>query len=183
MRPAPALFALASVLALMACDSSMPDEEQLTADVQGRPSGALPDNLAVSEPSATELAQLENPECTEVADAYVEALGRGAFDYAARFWNDPVIDGERLSALFSDYVTPQITVSNAQEEGAAGTLYCTVTGRLVDGSNSKVAPEQGEIVLSRVNDVPGATEHQLRWTIRSSNFVEQMERSNRETPG
>jgi hypothetical protein len=72
-----------------------------------------------------------------------------------------------------------VEIAEIQEEGAAGSLYCTVTGALVDSSDPRVAPEQGEIVLRRVNDVPGASEAQRSWSLRSSSFVEPMERSGR----
>ena len=41
---------------------------------------------------------------------------------------------------------------------------------------------EGTLLLKRVNDVPGATPDQLRWTLRSSTFVEPLERSDRGKP-
>ena len=48
-----------------------------------------------------------------------------------------------------------------------------------DASDPAKPPRQGEIVLRRANDVPGATPDQLRWTLQSSTFVESLERSSR----
>ena len=49
-------------------------------------------------------------------------------------------------------------------EGAAGSSYytapTTVVGKTEDGRPFRL---EGEVVLRRVNDVPGATEDQLRW--------------------
>jgi hypothetical protein len=92
-------------------------------------------------------------------------------------WNDPVIDGARLKALFTGYRQPAIAFTGSEQEGAAGSSYCTVRGTLTDAANPAKPAQKGEIVLKRVNDVPGATPAQLRWTIRSSTFVEQMQRT------
>jgi len=179
----PFLLALAALLTLAACDSSVPDEELVTADLERQQAEDLRTARPPVGPSPAELALLEDRDCRTVAHAYLEAVSRGRFDYAAQFWNDPVIDGERLSAQFSTYVTPSIAIADVQEEGAAGTLYCTVSGVLTDASDPRVEPNQGEIVLRRANDVPGASAEQLRWTIRSSTFVEPMESSRREDAG
>jgi hypothetical protein len=121
-------------------------------------------------------AALDSRDCRTVAQAYADAIERHAFDFAARAWNDPVIDAARLKARFAGFTGPRIEIKKVEEEGAAGSLYCTVTGVLNDtGPNKKT--RSGEIVLKRVNDVPGATADQLRWTIRSSTFIEKMERS------
>ena len=121
-------------------------------------------------------AALDSRDCRTVAQAYAEAIARNDFDFAARVWNDPVIDAARLKARFAGFAVPRIEIKKVEEEGAAGSLYCTVTGVLNDtGPNKKT--RSGEIVLKRVNDVPGATADQLRWTIRSSTFIEKMERS------
>ena len=51
-----------------------------------------------------------------------------------------------------------------------------VTGTLADLANPAQPRQRGVLVLRRANDVPGATPEQLRWTIRSSTFIEEMER-------
>jgi hypothetical protein len=92
-------------------------------------------------------------------------------------WDDPVIDDARLKALFAGYKQPSIAISDVGQEGAAGSLYCTVSGTLSDAGGAPKPAQKGEIVLKRVNDVPGATPEQLRWTIRSSTFVEETQRT------
>ena len=173
-------LALSALAALSACGSSS-EQEANTVDPEMWPGDGAPAPPAPVGPSPEELAALEDENCLVVADAYVNALSRGAFEYAALFWDDPVIDADRISALFSRYVTPRITLGDVQEEGAAGTIYCTIPGELSDASNPGVEVTPGEIVLGRANDIPGASEDQLRWTLRSSTFVEQMDRARRET--
>ena len=167
---------LALSLMLAACGSPDTDESAVAvADEGSADETPLPPEPVG--PSAEQLAQLESRDCREVAQAYSDALARRAFAFAARFWDDPVIDDARLEALFDGYASPAIEIADIRQEGAAGSLYCTVTGALSDASDPARPPRQGEIVLRRANDVPGATPGQLRWTIRSSTFVEPMERS------
>ncbi|MBO0749955.1 MAG: hypothetical protein J2O44_05955 [Porphyrobacter sp.] len=120
---------------------------------------------------------LDSRDCRTVAQAYFEALARGDFAFAVRVWDDPVINDDRLKALFAGYKRPTVKIGQLQQEGAAGSSYCTVGGTLTDAAQSSKAPRKGEIVLKRVNDVPGATPEQLRWTIQSSTFVEKVERT------
>jgi len=117
-----------------------------------------------------------------VAQFYLTAIEERDFARAALVWDDPVIDAARLEALFTGYQRPQITIADLMEEGAAGSLYCTVTGALSDAADPAKAPAQGTLQLRRVNDVPGAAPGQLRWTIRQSTFVDPMERSGRGEP-
>jgi hypothetical protein len=129
-------------------------------------------------PAATQdLTVLESRDCRAVAQAYAQAVEHNDFALAVRVWNDPVIDDVRLKAIFARYAVPHVDIAKVQEEGAAGSLYCTVTGKLTDVANSNTPAQSGEIVLKRVNDVPGATADQLRWTIQSSTFIEKLERS------
>lgn len=144
-----------------------------------------PDPLATPAPlppQAGDVPALASRDCETVAQFYFDAIGEGAFDRAALVWDDPVIDGERLRALFAGTRQPRFTVEAVQEEGAAGSLYCTVEGALSDAADPASPPRTGTIELRRVNDVPGATPDQLRWTIRRSTFIEAMERSGRGEP-
>jgi len=174
---------LATLLALAGCGSGSQaptpaaTPSSAASPAPSAPSEASASTAAVPTASATavttqDLKVLDSRDCRTVAMAYVEAVARNDFAFAARVWNDPAIDAARLKARFAGYASPQIEITRLQEEGAAGSLYCTVTGMLTDVADAGKAPQQGEIVLRRVNGVPGATAEQLRWTIRSSTFVE-----------
>jgi hypothetical protein len=176
-------LAPAIALLLAACDGGeAPAGEQLALDPQAPPGDELLDPRPPQPPTPGQMAMLESRDCRTVAQAYFDALALGEFGFAARFWDDPVIDDARLAALFLGYGQPRIEIAEVREEGAAGSLYCSVTGALSDLANPEQPLRQGEIVLRRVNDVPGATPEQLRWTIRSSTFVEPMERSGKGEP-
>jgi hypothetical protein len=181
MKRALALLACALACAgLAACgDSGTPNDpapEPSSAPDRAPAAGAQlePRPLPLQ---AADFPALASRDCGEVASFYGEALGERAFERAALVWDDPVIDGARLEALFGAYAEPRITWGEPSIEGAAGSLYCTVTGSLVDAGGPAAAASEGTLVLRRVNDVPGATAEQLRWTIRSSTFVEPLERS------
>lgn len=146
---------------------------------------ARPDPLATPAalpPQASEFPALASRDCETVARFYFDAISEGAFDRAALVWDDPVIDGARLRALFGGIRQPRFTVETVQEEGAAGSLYCTIEGALTDAADPARPPRTGTIELRRANDVPGATPDQLRWTIRRSTFIEPMERAGRGEP-
>jgi hypothetical protein len=123
------------------------------------------------------VARLDSKDCAEVVQLYLEAIGGRDWDLAARVWDDPVVDGARLEAVFGAYEEAQVEWTEPFVEGAAGSLYCTVTGKLTDAQDRAKPIREGTLLLRRVNDVPGATPEQLRWTLRSSTFVEKLERS------
>ena len=139
------------------------------------PPGPLP-------PQVADFPALASKDCGEVVEVYLEALGGREWAKAALVWHDPVVDGARLEAVFGGYKELQLAWTEPSVEGAAGSLYCTVVGKLTDAQDPAKPPVEGTLELKRVNDVPGATPDQLRWTLRSSTFVEQLERSDRGEP-
>ena len=178
---------LAMLVAVAGCSSG--SQSPSSAPTSSTPASLAPEPTAssstpaVAVPAGTptpesihDVKVLENRDCRIVAEAYVTAIARDDFDLAARVWNDPAINAAKLEAVFSAYDIPQIEIRKVHEEGAAGSLYCTVTGTLSDVADTNKPAQPGEMVLRRVNDVPGATPDQLRWTIQSSTFVEKLQR-------
>ena len=142
-------------------------------------SAALGASPAKLPPQVADFPALASTDCAQVVAFYLRALGSGEYGQAALVWDDPVIDAARLEALFRDYRGAQVEWAEPSVEGAAGTLYCTIGGKLTDTAGSE---REGTLVLRRANDVPGATPDQLRWTLQSSTFVENLERSSRGEP-
>lgn len=175
--------ALLALLALAGCGSPEQPSAPEASATPSAPTPAAAPAAPVPAPAPTaprptgDVSLLDSHDCATVVQAYVDAIARNDFDYAARVWNDPVIDGARLKALFSGYRQPAIAFTGSEQEGAAGSSYCTVSGTLTDADDASKPARKGQIVLKRVNDVPGATPAQLRWTIRSSTFVEKVERT------
>ena len=128
-------------------------------------------------PQVADLPALASKDCREVVEFYLEALGGREWAKAALIWGDPAIDAARLERVFGGYKVLQLAWAEPSVEGAAGSSYCTVDGKLTDAQDPAKEPVDGTLQLKRVNDVPGATPEQLRWTLRSSTFVEPLERS------
>mgnify|MGYP001557721769 CR=1 FL=1 len=175
------LAALLMPLVLAGCGSPeqapAPQASEPAPAAAVSPAPVAPPTLGPIPQPTPDLAVLDSRDCRTVALAYAYARARGDFALAARGWNDPVIDDARLKALLARYKQPSIALSGLEPDGAAGSSYCTVSGSLTDAGDKAQAASKGEIVLKRVNDVPGATPSQLRWTIRSSTFVEKMQRT------
>jgi len=187
------VFGLTLALSLAACSKERePQEDTATASdapIPVEPDGGIGDGAGPPEPEPTEAptenqqALLDSLQCSVVAGAYADAIAVRDFTFAARFWADTAVDAARLSGIFAGYAEPLIRVSDQSQDGAAGSLYCTVSGMLTDVSKPATPPREGELILRRVNDVDGATPDQLRWRVTSSSFVEPIQRGGRNDPG
>ena len=163
---------LAGLLSLSGCGSHPDPAGEQAAGTPPREAGSA----RPSPPKPEQRARLDSRDCAEVVRLYLEALGARDYALAARVWDDPAIDAAGLERVFGRYRELHLAWSEPLVEGAAGSLYCTVGGKLTDALDPAKPPIEGELVLRRVNDVPGATADQLRWTLRSSTFVEPLER-------
>lgn len=87
------------------------------------------------------------------------------------FWGDhgkgSGLDTKAFTARWGKLVQPRVTIDPGQSEGAAGSIYYTAPVTIIDGARRLT----GEVVLRRVNDVPGATAEQLRWHIDSTTLM------------
>ena len=69
-----------------------------------------------------------------------------------------------FAAMFDGLNEISVTVPDGTMEGAAGSSYYTVPTTITAQDHSgRPIGFKGEVVLRRVNDVPGATPDQLRW--------------------
>ena len=101
-----------------------------------------------------------------VLQAFVRALELKEFEQAYGLMRGQAREGTSGAALtrrFADFGTITVSASGGQLEGAAGTTYYSAP-ITITGSNGQELT--GDIVLSRVNDVPGASADQLRWHVR-----------------
>ena len=128
-------------------------------------------------------ADFSSSDCGTVLKAYAAALANKDFDIATNAWAEPTVDAERLAARYRGYAKPELVVGEIKDtEGAAGSLYCEATVTLRDTDDPQRPLRQGTLVLRRANEVPGASEEQLRWRIESSTLAEDLERASLETP-
>ncbi|KLE34778.1 hypothetical protein [Aurantiacibacter luteus] len=179
-----------SFLLLAACDASTEDDSRVEAVDMGNlpdtprpvsppPSppprvGDTPVGVNDGYPDLTPTPSTPEAERTEtgarnVLLSFARAIELQEWDQAWAMMSEA--DRRRWSkaqfaALFSDLSDVTVAVPGGTMEGAAGSSYYTVpteiTGADPDG---RPVAYTGEIVLRRVNDVPGATADQLRWHI------------------
>jgi hypothetical protein len=174
-RPATLAGGLALPAALLAAgcgdagDNAVPASEATMVPYAPAPTEPRP-----VPPQVGDFAELSSKDCVEVVRFYFEALGNHEYDKAALVWNDPMIDGARLRTLFSGYEEPLFEWTAPFVEASGRSLFCTAGGTLFDAKDSARPIVQGQLELRRVDDVPGATPAELRWTLRSSTFVEQL---------
>ena len=104
-----------------------------------------------------------DPKSVEAAGQVVQHFGalieQGRYDDAANLWGDA-----HSAAAFMNELRPKTHLEIGDlgdAEGAAGSVYTTVP--VVFYGDSFRRPAQ--VVLRRVNDVPGSTDAQRRWHI------------------
>jgi len=166
-----AALLLPVLLLATGCGRAAPADELETPSEPGELTEPVPAPPVPVGPSADDRAALENRDCTAVVTAFAGALQRKATAYADLFWHPQAEGKAGFDALLAPMVAPQPQVGSLGEEGAAGSLYCTVDLALADGGTPAGAVTTARLVLKRVNDVDGATAQQLRWTIRSATIA------------
>jgi hypothetical protein len=104
-----------------------------------------------------------DPKSVEAAGQVVQKYGalieQNRFDDAAKLWDDA-----QAAAAFAKALRPSTHLENGdlgQTEGAAGSIYTTVPVFFYGDTFRRSA----DIILRRVNDVPGSTAAQRRWHI------------------
>jgi hypothetical protein len=146
---------------LDATDSILPSQ----ASEPLPPATALPDPGSfppMTTPVLTPEAAKGEKGARNVLIEWARAVERGDFDRAAAQWGER---GTMSSAQHAERFAPlgklSVSLGDGQVEGAAGSLFYEVPVT-VSGLNGALS---GEIVVRRVNDVPGASPAQLRWHI------------------
>lgn len=118
-------------------------------------------------PVAEDMAVLESRDCTAVVQGFAGAVQRKATTFADLFWMPDAAGKPAFDEAVQSMASPVLTLGAMTQEGAAGSLFCTVEVSLADASVPASDPVAGMLTLRRVNDVDGASAQQLRWTIRS----------------
>jgi hypothetical protein len=104
-----------------------------------------------------------DPKSVEAAGQVVQHYGalieQNRFDEAAKLWGDA-----QAAAAFAKVLPPSIHLGIGElgeAEGAAGSIYTTIPVVFYGDGFRRPA----NIILRRVNDVPGSTAEQRRWHI------------------
>lgn len=112
-----------------------------------------------------------DPKSAEAAGQVVQHYGalieQKRFDEAGQLWGDSN-DAANFRLQLRRYPVVHLAVGKPEDmEGAAGSIYITVPAAFY-GTDQKGSQfrRSAEVVLRRVNDVPGSTEQQRRWHIQ-----------------
>lgn len=159
-----------AVLALSACNQGA--RKQPTSNAAQPVNAAPPEASPPIPPPATgpdaktPLAEPKGaiaPQSIEAAGQVVQHYGalieQNRFDEAAKLWGD-----EKAAAALAKDLQPSTHLEIGElsgTEGAAGSIYTTVPVIFYREGSGRHA----DIVLRRVNDVPGSTASQRRWHI------------------
>jgi hypothetical protein len=164
-----------TALALLLAGCAKQPDRQATAVNQGSPATTKGTEAAMTSNNAglvrlpreraplTEPKGPIDPKSAEAAGQIVQQYGalieQSRFDDAEKLWGNP-----RAAADFAKELRPttHIQIGDLGEtEGAAGSIYTTVPVVLYGDGFHRGA----NVVLRRVNDVPGSTAEQRHWHI------------------
>lgn len=166
----------AATLALVACNSggeAQPDQaassgentQQAGSDAE-QPAGVNDGIPDLTPATLTPEAQKGEKGARNVLLSFTRAIELKEFDQA---WNLMVpelranLSREQFTQTFAGLGDLTVSAPAGTMDGAAGTIYYEVPITIRGATGQALT---GEIVLSRVNDVPGATEEQLQWRVR-----------------
>jgi hypothetical protein len=144
-----------------AAQPAMPDLNALQSVNQAQPVRPAP----LAEPKGP-----IDPKSVEAAGQVVQHYGalieQGRWAEGWKLWSS-VAAAKAFERNLRDYADVHLEIGDlGDSEGAAGSIYVTVPaafyGKLHSGKPGRL---QTNIILRRVNDVPGSTEAQRRWHI------------------
>ena len=184
MKPTLAVVALTLVIAACTAKSN---NEPTANNVSEAPNSAVPPTAAptVVKPVGNEATALSDavqptslPEPKGAIDpTSIEAAGQVVQHYGAlieqkkwtesrQYWGDAAA-AQAFEQNFRTWATVHLEIGNlGPAEGAAGSIYTNMPVRFYgDLNKGGTASLKGNVVLRRVNDVPGSTAAQRRWHI------------------
>ena len=181
MKNAIAPACIAAMLSMASCHGQLGDDgdtAEQASETAVASAAASPSPAPSASSAGTPVPEAKKGEegARTVLVTWARALERKDFETAfAQFGEGDAeggIDYTELERSYAPYRTITVAVPTGQMEGAAGSLYytapATITGERNDGTPYRL---EGDIILRRVNDVPGASPEQLRWHIAEANVV------------
>ena len=178
------MLAVVPALMLVGCDHQPEPAADQPALAPASPGPApLPGPPPVGEPAARGTPAPATPELTppplvpqaergekgarNLLLSFARAIELRAFDQAWALLSPAdrqALPRGRFAAQFADLGEITVAVPTGSMEGAAGSLIYTAPITITaDDREGRPIRYEGEAVLRRVNDVPGATPAQLRW--------------------
>ena len=178
-------------LGLAACDSSSNDgqrpdpqsDQQSKADEipaapppapvsDGQPNSRVNDGSPdLTPPPLSPEAEKTEEGARNIATSFARAIELKEFDQARAMLDDASKQKwpkTQWAGHFADLADISVAVDTGRMEGAAGSSYYTAPLNITATDTSgRPVNYDGELILKRVNDVPGATAEQLRWHVDS----------------
>ena len=166
------LFSALGTVALVACSASTGNDSAADNSVKQAPVTA---NAPAPAAPAKSLSMAEpdgpiDPKSAEAAGQVVQQYGalieQKRFAEAEKLWTNAETAAQFTRQL-KQYAEAHLEIGNPGEtEGAAGSIYVTVPAIFYgDDANGAEFRRSANVILRRVNDVPGSTEEQRRWHI------------------
>lgn len=151
--------------------SDLPSEDR-APDAASKPAPAPAADATTATPNPAYAAALNaRRDPGKVLAAWGTAVEARDWASVRAFWGDhgkaSGLDPRAFAARWGHLVQPRVTIQPGDSEGAAGSIYYTAPVTIIDGARRL----NGEVVLRRVNDVPGASAEQLRWHIESTTLT------------
>ncbi len=148
----------------------IPTEPRTVNPAPGLEAPAEPPDTAAVDPTSPQAA-------VDLVLTYFGAIAEGDYRTAYEMWGPdgpPDQSFEDFRQGYAETTSVRASVEAPSDpEGAAGSIYLTVpvnvTAQTAGGADQRF---EGEMVLRRVNDVPGAAPWQLRWHIESADLRE-----------
>lgn len=166
-----AALAWSIVLALSACGQA-PQQKEATANGAASPNTAQPSHTAVGN-DTTPLSEPNgpiDPKSVEAAGQVVQSYGalieQKRWSEAATLWGDAAA-AAKFEATLAQAADVHLEIGNPGDpEGAAGSIYVTVPAIFYgDSKDGQPFRRSADVILRRVNDVPGSSDAQRRWHI------------------
>jgi hypothetical protein len=130
----------------------------------GAPGGLPEDRTAVTEPKGP-IDPKSAEGAAQVVQHYGALIEQKRFAEAEKLWGDSTA-ATRMTAQLKSYSEAHLQIGKPKDmEGAAGSIYITVPAVLYGAINAKSVHRSGDVILRRVNDVPGSTQAERRWHI------------------
>jgi hypothetical protein len=137
-----------------AAQSAPPANEAANAASADRVSPPLAEPKGTIDPKSGEAAG-------QVVQHYGALIEQDRWPEAAKYWGDADAASAFAKQLQSRQLKHLEIGALGESEGAAGSIYITMPVSFYGGSSRAAA----DVILRRVNDVPGSTEAQRRWHI------------------
>jgi hypothetical protein len=163
-----------AIALLSSCQQPTPRETNSVTDE------AAPTNIIAPAPRANEAANAASPEdrtplaepkgaidpksaeaAGQVVQHYGALIEQDRFAEAANCWGDPDTAAAFAKQLQTRRLKHLEIGKPGDAEGAAGSIYLTIPVSIYGASNRSAA----NVILRRVNEVPGSTKAQRRWHI------------------